>query len=474
MKPAREIVGAPLRGLCILIFLGVTGSTSTAQTTGAFTVTGSMTTARSGHTATLLPSGKVLIAGGIPLDWPDDPLLSTAELYDPATGTFAATGSMGTGRAQHTATLLADGRALIAGGPDLTAEIYDPATGTFTATGAMVAHPYQWVRSAPLLSDGRVFLAGYPTAQLYDPVSGTFTATGPYATAAPGVLEGATLLADGRVLLTGAVNICYQPQCAVPGTGWTEIYNPQTDTFSPTGNMNSWNIVYSATLLGSGRVLFTGSDDYNGIPSAAEVFDPVDGNFAAMQSPPVLPGYGAATLLPDGTVLISGGIPELYLPASATFSAAGNLTAAGRLHTATLLPDGTVLIAGGFTASAALYRPVVMVAAPLLFSLSRDGKGPGAIWHSNTGQVVSPAAPAIGGESLSMYTTGLISGGVIPPRVDIGDRLAESLYFGAAPGYPGLNQINFRMLGGIAPGSSVPLRLTYLGRWSNVVTLAVQ
>jgi uncharacterized protein (TIGR03437 family) len=156
------------------------------------------------------------------------------------------------------------------------------------------------------------------------------------------------------------------------------------------------------------------------------------------------------------------------------------MTGPRELHTATLLDDGRVLIAGGSslspysTASAELYRPAVLVSAPLLFSFSGDGKGQGAIWHATTGQVASSSNPAVAGEALSMYTNSLIEGGVIPPQVVIGGRLAEVVYFGDAPGYANLNQINVRLPSGIAPGSAVPVRLTYLGRSSNQVTIGVQ
>jgi hypothetical protein len=329
-----------------------------------------------------------------------------------------------------------------------------------------------------LLQNGNVFIAAYPTAQIYDPVAGTFAAIGPYAAPAPAILERSTLLADGRVLLTGAVNVCYEPQCRDPGTGWTELYDPTESTFSVTGGMKWWNTVYTATLLTSGKVLFAGNDNYNGIPSAAELFNPSDGTFTAIESLPPSPTYGTASLLPDGTVLITGGFftgsivqasSELYMPASKTFSATGSLITAG---TSTLLPDGTVLIAGG--SSAELYHPAVLVSAPSLFSLSGNGKGQGAIWHAASGQVISQDAPAAPGEILSMYTTNLIEGSVISPQVAIGGRFAEILFFGDAPGYPGYSQVNFRVPSGVATGSSVPVRLTYIGRPGNAVTIAVQ
>ncbi len=161
------------------------------------------------------------------------------------------------------------------------------------------------------------------------------------------------------------------------------------------------------------------------------------------------------------------------------------MTGPRETHTATLLNDGRVLIAGGesyggigilfgSTATAELYTPAVLVPAPQLFSLSMDGKGQGAIWHATTGEVASSSSPAVAGEVLSMYTSNLIEGAAIPPQVAAGGRLAEVLYFGDAPGYAGFNQVNFRVPSGIAPGSTVPVRLSYVGRASNAVTIAVQ
>jgi hypothetical protein len=450
-------------------------SLAVAQSVGTFALTGAMTTPRWGHTATLLPNGKVLVAGGIAGGDPVDGttvLLASAELYDPSTGAFTPTGSMLTARWQATATLLADGRVLIAGGsPSLSggAEIYDPSTGAFPAAGDMVANTYSWVKDAPLLPDGRVFVAGYPTAEIYDPTTGAFTATAPYLTGAPSILEAATLLADGRVLLTGAINICYQPQCAVPGTGWAEIYDPVADAFSTATGLSGWNGIDTASLLASGKVLIAGTDIYSGAPPYAEIFDPSDGTFTPTASPSAVHEYGATALLPDGEVLFASAAPELYMPGSETFSAAGNLISLAAWDKAILLPDGTVLIGGGLlagtvTSSAELYRPTVLTSSPELF----------AIWDATTGLVHSAAMPAVAGEILSMYTWGLTEGSVIPPQVSLGGSLAQILYFGDAPGYPGFFQVNFRVPNGIAPGSAVPVRLTYLGRSSNEVTIAIE
>jgi hypothetical protein len=466
----------------LLLSLLLAGPFGIAQTSGTFTAVADMNEARGDHTATLLYNGKVLLAGGLSsASRASTP--SGAELYDLSTGIFTTTGSMITPRTGHTATLLADGRVLIAGGlAGTSAELYDPSTGTFTATGDMMIPQLGW-HTADLLDNGKVLISGPGSAQLYDPVAGTFALTVAYAEPLPGGgapswLETATLLSDGRVLLTGGTD----------AAAWTEVYDPRVDAFSITGNPRAWDDVWTATLLPNGKVLFVGNEDGDGLHADAEVYDPATGTFSDV-GPAMDPHeYAAAALLPDGTVLITGGqLPvngdaasELFVPAAGTFSGAGNMIMPRFEHTATLLPDGTVLIAGGYslwpssTASAELYHPAVLVSAPSLFSLSGDRRGPGAIWHAVTGQVVSPNNPAVAGEVLSMYTTGLIDGSVIPPHVSIGGRLGEVVFFGNAPGYSGYSQVNFGVPSGVASGPAVPVRLTYLGRHSNEVTIGIR
>ena len=175
-----------------------------------------------------------------------------------------------------------------------------------------------------------------------------------------------------------------------------------------------------------------------------------------------------------------GGQAELFDPTAETFSLAAKMALGGG-HTATLLNDGTVLVAGGQDtggnapgATAEVYSPAMLIPSPALFAVSGDAEGQGAVWHADTGQIASGVDPASAGDVLSMYTANLIDGSVIPPQISIGGRLAEILFFGPAPGYPGYYQVNFRVPTGVTPGVAVPVRLTYLGRTSNGVTIAVR
>jgi uncharacterized protein (TIGR03437 family) len=149
------------------------------------------------------------------------------------------------------------------------------------------------------------------------------------------------------------------------------------------------------------------------------------------------------------------------------------LIAGGSTFLGTITPDGAAAGATDTVSSTELYIPEVVTGPPALLSLSGDGKGQGVILHARTHQVVSSDNPASPGEPLEIYLTGLTDGSVIPPQVAIGGRMAELLYFGKVPGFADRNHVNVRMPEGVDPGDAVPVRLTYIGRASNEVTIAV-
>ena len=266
-----------------------------APRAATWTATGEMTEARTHYTATLLPDGKVLVAGGR-IGANGDRSANSAELYDPASGTWTATGSMQGARDGQTATRLLDGTVLVAGGDSradgsavATAELYDPDTGTWTATGDMLV-PGRG-DTATLLLNGKVLVAGGDfegnRAELFDPGRGTWTATGMMITPRTG--HTATLLRDGRVLVTGG------EERSGPTT---ELYDPSTGLWTATGDggktavdgagdrawMNTVRTGHTATLLPDGRVLVAGGVHTGGVYTqlaSAELYDPISGRWTA-------------------------------------------------------------------------------------------------------------------------------------------------------------------------------------------------
>ena len=351
-----------------------------------FAFTGAMGSGRAGHTATLLPNGNVLIAGGGQLDV-DDLLVSTvtAELYDPQTGEFASTSQLSIAREFHTATLLTDGTVLITGGnvfdgyptwltPTALAEIYVPASGVFVPLGSMAVG--RSGHSATLLADGRVLIVGgappgAPTAEIYDPNTKAFIVV-------PGLTEArfghtATLLRSGKVLIAGG-----QSNEDVSGTvlATGELFDPNTNSFTTVGSLNSPRTGHTASLLTDGKVLIAGGASNQGLGvggvqmgtlslQTAELFDPLTESFVPTNSMSTGRFGHTATLLANGTVLIFGGFKdyvlsspvlvgyesyssaELFDPATASFTTVGQLNSGRFWHTATLLPSGMVLATGG-------------------------------------------------------------------------------------------------------------------------------
>lgn len=318
------------------------------------------------HAASLLPTGHVLVTGGFDGSSANDAPTASAETFDPTTGIFTATGSMQVGRVFHTATLLcdlsaiacSDPRVLITGGESggaqpgttnmlQTAELYDPVTDTFTSTGSLLAPRTR--HTATLLGNGRVLIAGgsnlvqlspaslAAVAELFDPGTGTFTTTGSLNT--PRDFHTATLLQNGKVLIAGGLdtNNTY--------IGQAELYDPATATFTATGPMVFSRSLHTATLLASGKVLIVGGEGTGLLPPPPEIYDPDSGAFTKTGTL-VTSGYipELAVLLQDGTVLVAGGsvvdpsnpanpsfqsnppkYAELFDPVTGTFSETGGL-----------------------------------------------------------------------------------------------------------------------------------------------------
>ncbi|WP_260602581.1 kelch repeat-containing protein [Variovorax sp. MHTC-1] len=347
---------------------------------GSFQPTGSMVLGRSAATATLLSDGRVLIVGGYVGPGGFDPPTRTAELYDPSTGQWKLTGSMRDAREFHTATLLPNGKVLVAGGIDSdpftsrslsTAELYDPATGLWTATGSM--NRVRDGHTATLLADGKVLVMGSrdpggnaSTAELYNPATGLWTETGSMNGARAS--HTATLLTDGKVLVFGGASSGFALATA-------ELYDPATGTWTATGSTIEPRIGHAATLLQNGKVLAAGGLAGLQALRTAEVYDPSNGQWTATTTS-MTDGrtHHTATLLADGKVLVLGGTSdggnthplgmELYNPTTDQWAVSGSMSE-GRLgHTAIRLLDGMVLVAGGIRPSLLLNTAYLYVPLP--------------------------------------------------------------------------------------------------------------
>lgn len=238
---------------------------------------------RSGHTLTTLLDNRVLIVGGTNGD-NQFTVLASAELFDPRTKTFAATGPLLTGRINHAAARLIDGRILITGGgangPPFeldTAELYDPATGVFTATGRMTRNRQN--HTATTLDDGRVLIVGSngsTSAEVYDPLTGAFTPVGNLSTTHGAGLT-ATKLQSGRVLILGGMG---DTQRVEPTTAVAEVFDPATNQFTAVGAMGVARRAHAAILQGDGRVLICGGiTDTGDTVAVCELFDPATNTF---------------------------------------------------------------------------------------------------------------------------------------------------------------------------------------------------
>ena len=363
--------------------------TPTLIVTGTFVATGDMTHARMGATATLLPDGKVLIAGGVDaIAVPAFEYVASAELYNPSTGTFTRTGSMKVARSSAAAILLPDGRVLIVGGDGCkdpahcttrdwagetilkSAELYDPTTGRFTSAGSLT-EPGDHA-TATLLPDGRVLVVdGYNrVVETYSAMTGKFSHEGTLSNQYQGVVT--ALLPNGKVRVVGD---------GLPGLG-AELFDPSSGLSSPIpfsvpGTDPHLIQVGTAIVVKDGRVLVW-AWDLHALVNYLFTYDPATDAFAEAGSFDSPAGWApdSAVLLRDGRILFAGGAivakdgvggsrdsdsAGLYDPASGFHLLDSKMTQALGGQTMTTLLDGTVLIAGGgdgdILSSAELFKP---------------------------------------------------------------------------------------------------------------------
>ena len=309
-----------------------------------WTFTGDLNTRRYAHTATLLLNGKVLVAGGAGPNSCFTPT-NSAELYDPVSGTWSYTGFLNTARIDHTATLLQNGQVLIAGGSvnhympmDFIngAELYDPATGTWRPTGG-----FKTIRaldtafshgSATLLPNGKVLALG--AIEAFHGVNSA-ELYDPATGTWSRTGTNTSVVGEHAVLLSNGKVLAVSKSLA-------KLYDPSIDQWSATGNLNI--SAETLTLLQNGKVLATSGQ-------SAELYDPntgtwsISGNLRTAH----FGAYGGnvATMLADGRVLMTGIAEELFDPTAGTWSFTSSLMPTRLFHTATLLQNGKVLAAGG-------------------------------------------------------------------------------------------------------------------------------
>ena len=337
-----------------------------------FSAAGNLATARGYHTASVLGNGKVLVAGGRGSGGVD---LASAELYNPATNTWSVTGSLVAAHYAPTASVLGNGKVLLVGGYNPTsgflasAELYDPASNTWSPAGSLATGRYQ--HAASVLSNGKVLVVGgnnasgfLVSAELYDPATNSWSSGGSLVAARAGLAAG--VLANGKVLVTGGNG---------PGghLASAEVYDPASNAWSPAGSLATARSYHTASVLGNGKVLVAGGTNGSSLASA-ELYDPASNSWSPAGSLATARAYHTVSVLGNGKVLVVGGqgtssylaSAELYDPAANTWSAAGSLATARYIHTATLLANGKVLVAGGYNgnylASAELYGSPTVVA----------------------------------------------------------------------------------------------------------------
>ena len=496
--------------------------------TATWSSTGSLRVPRQFHKSAKLPDGRVLVVGGLDLHFAP---VSWTEVYDPQTGAWGPGGDMSVPRWAHTATTLADGSVLVAGGtstnnqdtgdpnaPLQSAELYDPAAGTWTPaanmTAARVGH------QAVLLPDGHLLVAGgggvngcLASAELYDPVANRWAATG--SMTVPHAAYSLTLLPNGKVL--AAAGGCSSV------SNIAEIYDPASGTWSRVANLQHVRESQSATLLQDGKVLVAGgsdgtSGDDKGL-ATAEVFGsaaPQAGGVTTVSAasyfdngavaPDSLASAFGSNLAASAQTAPSASLPTTLAGVSVTVQdSAGKARQAGLLSISQqqinyLVPLGTAAGAATVTINqnggAVASGPVLInTVAPGIFSADGSGHGLAAAIlqrvHTDGTQSYEPVARFDPTQKqfvpvpidlssktdqvfLLLYGTGLRSRSALSAvRATIGSAVISSTFAGPAPDFPGLDQVNLRLPGTLAGSGQVKLSLSVDGFAANTVLLSI-
>ncbi len=361
----RAVVGAGASTCVVGVAWAGKAVTYPALLDPSWKATGSMSVERSNHVSALLPSGRVLVAGG------EGPGLATAEVYDPATATWAVTGALSDKHARTAAVTLASGKVLVAGGFNgvdntLVAEVFEEATGTWSPTGPMVfgrsGHRLNVLPTGQVLATGgyryvNKAVSVTMTAELYDPVSNVWDSTGQMSTERADHVS--TTLADGKVLVAGGLRSTFAE------TPLAELYDPAAKTWTKTGPMTTGRGQFAAAVLPSGRLLVMGGISSPSM-STAEVYNPTTGTWFGVAPMSNFRRFPTATRLASGAILVAGGFQsetaETFREQTSAWTPVPSMANGREGHTANLLASGQVLVAGGDSlsgrlASAELYAP---------------------------------------------------------------------------------------------------------------------
>ncbi len=345
------VTGVSLGSTAISAMIGSTTDTALLTIVAhTWSSPAALRTPRVEHTATLLPNSKVLVVGGY------SPIgtTATAELYDPVANSWSPAHGMAAARRNHTATLLTNGKVLVVGGsdpnsnfpPTPNAELYDALTDSWSAAASPSVS--RELHTATLLPNGKVLVAGgsvsTAAAELYDPDSNVWSSAGSLSIAR--VQHTTTLLSNGKVLVAAGNG---QGQT---DTTTAELYDPVANNWSLTGSLSTGRDWHTATLLPNGRVLVAAGEVGAGETASAELYDPLADTWSLAGGLSTARYAHTATLLLDGKVLVAGGYSplgvtaaaELYDPTANSWSATGSMSITRQFHTATLLPNGVVLV----------------------------------------------------------------------------------------------------------------------------------